>query len=234
MNKYRILYFGTWGYGRAGLKGLLNSKNVEIVQVYTKWDPYKPNKYMDQVKELAFNNNIPFFNTKREICSVKEFNNSILSHSDIDLLISCCFDRIFNQKVLRFPKIKALNVHPSLLPKYRGVKPLENAIVNGEKETGITIHELEKELDSGKIIHQIGGISIEETLTYAELYNNQCNVIINIIQEYFNNPQHFLNNAKPQDDSKVSWAPRLSFAINDELTVKEIREKVKHQKTNFH
>ena len=86
MKKLRVLFFGTWGYGRAGLEGILNSKNVEIVQVYTKWNPDKPDKYMDQVRELALNNNIPVFNTLKEICSTTEFNNSILSHKNIDFV----------------------------------------------------------------------------------------------------------------------------------------------------
>jgi len=227
MKKLRVLFFGTWGYGRAGLEGILNSKNVEIVQVYTKWNPDKPDKYMDQVRELALNNNIPVFNTLKEICSTTEFNNSILSHKNIDFVFSCCFDRIFKPDILNFPKIKSLNVHPSLLPKYRGVKPLENAIIHGEKEIGITIHELEKELDSGKIIHQIGGIPISEKMTFKELYNKQCIIIKKIIQQFFDSPEHYLKNAKTQNISDISWAPRLPFAIEDKSTVWEIRNRAK-------
>jgi len=159
---------------------------------------------MDQVKELAFNNNIPFFNTKREICSVREFNNSILSHSDIDLLISCCFDRMFNQKVLRFPKIKALNVHPSLLPKYRDIKPIENAIIQGEKETGITIHELEKELDSGKIVQQIRGIKIRKTDTYKKLYDNQFEFIEKIIHGFFEKLEFYLTQSWLRNENNIT------------------------------
>lgn len=229
MDKYRILFFGTWGYGKAGLEGLLGIKNVEIVQVYTKWDPEKPDGYMDRVKKLADKHSISVFNTKKEICSAKEFNSSILNHSNIDFIISCCFDRIFKEEVLSFPKIKPLNVHPSLLPKYRGIKPLENAIIKGEKETGVTIHELEKELDSGKIVHQIGGIPITDTMTYKELYDKQCNIITKIIQEFFNSPEYYLKNARRQDISKITWAPRLSFSINDESSIMEIRNKANLQ-----
>jgi len=224
MEQYTVLYFGTWGYGKAGLQGLLKSENVIIKEVFTKWNPGNKNMYMDQVRILAEENNIPVFNTLKERCSAEQFTRAVVKHNHIDFIVSCCYDRIFKPEILSLPDRMAINVHPSLLPKYRGIKPLENAIVNGEKETGVTLHELEKDLDSGKIIHQIGEIKIKKTNTYQKLYAKQCKAITLVLSEFFKKPEFYLANRKPQNKKQVSWAPRLSFEIRDDDTVKEIQQ----------
>ena len=92
------------------------------------------------------------------------------------------------------------------------------------------MHELEKDLDSGNIVHQIGGILISEEMTYKELYDHQCNVIEKIIQQFFENPDYYLENSKTQDEKEISWAPRLPFTIADDSTVREIRNKAEQQR----
>lgn len=222
MKKFRVLFFGTWGYGKAGLEGLLKSNNVEIVEVFTKWQPDKPNVYMDQVKSLATKNNLNSVNTHKKYCTTTEFTNSIFKHKDIDFVFSCCYDRIFKSEVVSFPKKMPVNVHPSLLPKYRGVKPLENAIVNNEDEVGVTLHELEKELDSGKILYQKGGIKIRSDQTYDDLYEQQCDLISHMVYTFFQSPEIFIEKALEQDEINISFAPRLPFLIEGNMKVKEI------------
>lgn len=222
MGNYRVLFFGTWGYGRAGLEGLLACPNVEIVKVFTKWDENQPNVYMDQVKKLAQDNKLPCQNTAKDICSKTAFTESILACEDIDIIISCCYDRIFKAEHLNVARMKALNVHPSLLPKYRGIKPLENAMLKGEKETGITIHELTVALDAGDIVLQNNGISINLDKTYEDLYGEQCVLIATEMRRFFANPMECLLNAYPQDEAKVTMAPRLAFEIKNWMTVKMV------------
>jgi len=225
MKKFRVLYFGTWGYGAAGLKGLLKCSNVEIVKVYTKWNLEIENEYMNQVFKLTTKFNLDVFNSARELCSYRQFENDVLKNTDIDFVISCCFDRIFKKNILELPKILALNIHPSILPKYRGVKPLENAIVKNEKKTGITFHQLVEKLDAGDILLQDNSIEIKDDDTYGELYEKQCNQIeLNIIK-FFKDPFRYIQNKLPQDDSIVSFAPRINMKFNDKDKVWYLKKK---------
>jgi len=180
---------------------------------------------MNRVKNLAMQNGINIYNTDKRKLSRNEFENCIFSCEKPDFILSCCYDRIFSKSILEFPKIAALNVHPSLLPSYRGIKPLENAIINGDKTIGVTLHKLTTELDAGEIILQQGGINITDTNTYDELYNQQGILISKIFDRFFKNPYYYLQNGKKQDEKKISFAPRTQFEINITDTVKEIRLK---------
>ena len=222
MEKFKVLYFGTWGYGKAGLEGLIQSSNVEIVAVFTKWNPGQPDIYMDQVKNLAEEHGLSVQNTQRSLCSKLLFKETVLAYKDVDFIISCCFDRIFTLPILGLPRIKALNIHPSLLPKYRGIKPLENAMLNGDFETGISLHELSPSLDAGDIVLQKTGILITPYKNYRMLYDEQCQVIAEQVEAFFETPLSYLRNASPQKDEEVSWAPRLPFEIKNWMNQKVI------------
>lgn len=220
---YKVIFFGTWGYGKYGLRSLLSSSKIEVIQVFTKFELNSINPYMNQVYELAVENGIDVINTSKNLLKRSAFEEAVLKNNDIDFIVSCCFDRILHQNIIQLPKFAAINVHPSLLPQYRGVKPLENAIVNGENETGVTIHKLEKEIDSGDIILQRGGIEISLEKMYNELYNEQCYLIEELLVDFFSKPIQYLKNTVRQDEKKVSYAPRLQQKIDDNTTVKQIR-----------
>ncbi|MFN7116802.1 MAG: formyltransferase family protein [Saprospiraceae bacterium] len=224
MKTYHVLYFGTWGYGRAGLEALLEQPNVNIAKVFTKWNLESDNIYLNQVYNLSIVNDLNLVNTATERMPKEDFNSTVLNSGTIDFIISCCYDRIFSTALLQFPTIGALNLHPSLLPKYRGIKPLENAIINQEQEMGVTLHELVKELDAGDIILQKAA-PIRSEQTYGELYNQQCLLIRDIINEFFSDPEHYFNNKKPQNHLQKSEAPRLGFNIMDTDKVNEIIQK---------
>lgn len=232
MKKYRILYFGTWGYGAAGLDGLLQCKSVHIVKVYTKWDVSSENEYLNKVYEICIKNGLEVFNSDRNRCDKKKFIEDVLSNKDIDFIISCSFDRIFGYQILELPKILPLNIHPSLLPKYRGVKPLENAIVNGETETGVTLHILTKELDAGDIILQSEVINIYDDMTYKNLYDLQCIEIKKLLIKFFNNVDCYIVNRKAQNNENASFAPRLQLQFDDHNTVSELRNEYAKNKEN--
>jgi methionyl-tRNA formyltransferase len=226
MNKYKVLYFGTWGYGLAGLKALTSIENVEVIKVFTKWDLSSDNPYLNGVYQLAESKGYNIINSDKRICPKPEFERIILESEPFDFIVSCCFDRIFTQKVLDKPRIKPINIHPSVLPKYRGVKPLENAIIKGEKYTGVTIHELIAEPDAGDILLQRSDIEIPLNSTFGELYENQCEKIKELLIIFFRDPSYYLENKIKQDNAASSQAPRLSIVINSNDRVKDILEKV--------
>jgi len=221
-----------WGYGAAGLRALLKSANINLVKVYTKWDEHTNDIYMNQVYHLAKDYRLEVVNTSSNVCKKSDFEKKVLSNRHIDFLVSCCFDRIFTDKILEIPRIIAINVHPSILPKYRGVKPLENAIINGKKNTGVTIHELVKELDAGDIILQEGTLEIRPEDTYKELYNRQCKIIEEILLKFFEKPVYYIQNKFQQDLNKISFAPRIKMNFRDEATVQELIDSFNSLKNN--
>jgi len=125
-----------------------------------------------------------------------------------DIIVVVAFGKIFSPEFLSIPKICVLNVHPSLLPQYRGPAPIPWAIINGEKETGITIHKIEKEIDKGKIILQqklsidlfdtIKSLETKFSLIGATLLIKAINMIKDGSVKYIT-----------QDEREATYAPRI-------------------------
>jgi len=226
LKKFKILYFGTWGYGKAGLEGLICNRNAEVVKIFSKWNLESANPYYNLVYETARQTEIELINTEETVLLKEDFEKKILEVKDVDIILSCCYDRFFSDRILKHPKIGAVNIHPSLLPKYRGVKPLENALANNEPEIGVTLHLLTKVMDAGKIVMQKKD-SISGNQKFGELYDLQCLRIKEIINDFLEKPQECINSAVEQNDDEKSFAPRLPFSISDSDTVNEIVSKAK-------
>lgn len=226
MKTYRILYFGTWGYGKAGLEALLGLPQADIVKVFSKWDLASANPYLNQVYQLAAGNGLPLEDTERRRMPKEAFRKAVLEAGEVDFILSCCYDRFFPAHIRAFPGMGALNLHPSLLPAYRGIKPLENALANGETTIGVTLHELTRELDAGDIILQKAA-SITRDHTFGQVYDLQCELIKSCLAEFFAGPETFMANKAPQDHSRQSDAPRLPFDISDGDTMLEVMQKMK-------
>jgi methionyl-tRNA formyltransferase len=130
------------------------NKHHEIIGVFTKID--KPNQRgkkikFNPVKQYALDNNIDIYQvksvkTKEVIDKIKELNP--------DIIVVVAYGKILPNELIEIPKYGTINVHSSLLPKYRGAAPIHYAIINGEKETGVTIMDIAEELDAGDIILQ--------------------------------------------------------------------------------
>ncbi|MEA1963631.1 MAG: methionyl-tRNA formyltransferase [Candidatus Aerophobetes bacterium] len=125
-----------------------------------------------------------------------------------DIIVVVAFGKILSSEFLSIPKICALNVHPSLLPQYRGPAPIPWAIIKGEKETGITIHKIEKEVDKGKIILQ-NKLSIDLFDTIKDLETKfslrGATLLIKAINMIKNGSVKYI----AQDEKRASYAPRI-------------------------
>ncbi|ALW87106.1 hypothetical protein AUC43_19720 [Hymenobacter sedentarius] len=219
---YRVLFFGNWGLGLSGLEGLLACENVEIVKVYTKWDKLTPNPFLNLVHDRAVREGLPVFNSDKALAPLKIFAADILSNERIDFIVSCCYDRIFKPNVLAFPRLP-LNVHPSLLPRYRGIKPLENAVAQGEKKVGVTMHELVEALDEGAILLQEDTVNIHDNDTFSSLFDQQAQLAKAVIVKFFQDPEYYIEHKTPQNHSLATLAPRMPFEIQQDATVLEIQ-----------
>ena len=148
----RILFMGTPEFAVPSLE--IIHKRHDVVGVFTKVD--KPNLRgkkikFSQVKEFALKNDIPVYqpNSVRNaetLDTVKGLNP--------DLIIVVAYGKILPKELIDIPRYGVINVHSSLLPKYRGAAPIHAAIINGEDETGVTIMYIAEELDAGDIILQ--------------------------------------------------------------------------------
>ena len=130
------------------LKELINNTNVVLV-VSQKDSLVGRKKELtpSPVKKLAIENDIPVFTPDK----IRE-DFEIVRKMKPDLIVTCAYGQILPEELLNIPSIASINVHASLLPKYRGGAPIQRSIMNGDKETGITIMYMDKGMDTGDII----------------------------------------------------------------------------------
>lgn len=163
----RLIYFGTPRFAAYILEYLLK-EGAEIIAVVSR--PDKPQKRSAEpiptpVKKLALVHNLPVYQPKK--VSDPEFAN-FLKSLNADLFVVAAFAEILKDNVLEIPKLGCINVHASLLPKYRGAAPIERCVMAGEKESGITIMKMALELDAGDILAVVKTPILEE-MTAGEL-----------------------------------------------------------------
>jgi methionyl-tRNA formyltransferase len=153
INKPTIVFMGTPEIAQIVMESLY-LKDYPILAVVTQPD-YKPKSkcekdFISPVKKLALEKNIPIFQPQKLDSDFKKW----LEDLSPDLIIVTAFGKIIPKDILEIPKFKSLNVHASLLPKLRGASPIQNALVNGMTETGITIMLMDKGIDTGDILSQ--------------------------------------------------------------------------------
>ena len=152
MSKISIVYFGTPDIGLKSLEYFYNSDKFEVLAVVTQ--PDKPSGRGHKltpspIKQFAIEHNIQVFQPK-SIRKEPEIINA-LKELKPDFFVTFAFGQILSQEVLDVPKFETINLHVSLLPKYRGANPIQRAIINGDKETGICTMITELGLDCGDI-----------------------------------------------------------------------------------
>lgn len=157
MKKLRVVFMGTPDFAVPVLETLIKNTNVELV--VTQPDAYVGRKKIltpSPVKAKALENNIEVFTPNK----IREEYNRILEVNP-DIIITCAYGQIIPKILLDLPKHKCVNVHASLLPKYRGGAPIHASILNGDEYTGITIMYMDEGMDDGNIITQ-EKVSIED------------------------------------------------------------------------
>ena len=166
----RVVFFGTPKIALKSLEYLYNSNEVEVVAVVTQ--PDKPagrghKMTMSPIKEFALAKNLTVFQPK-SIRKEPEIQEE-LKKLNPDFFVTFAFGQILSQEVLDIPKFETINLHASLLPKYRGANPIQRAIINGDKETGICTMITELGLDCGDVCLK-KTIQITETMNCVDLF----------------------------------------------------------------
>ncbi|WP_026652697.1 methionyl-tRNA formyltransferase [Butyrivibrio proteoclasticus] len=159
----KIVFMGTPDFARSALEKIIEAGH-EVVLVVTQPDKPKGRSgqlQVSDVKACALEHNLPVFQPER--IKLPE-NVAELKKYDADIYVVAAFGQILSQEILDIPKFGCVNIHASLLPKYRGAAPIQQAILDGEKETGVTIMQMAAGMDTGDIlIQRTIPISEEET-----------------------------------------------------------------------
>ena len=150
----RLIFMGYHNIGYVCLKALIElctDLGDDIAAVVTHTDNPKENIWFASVRELAFEHHLPVYqpenpNDPAFVAAMRQL--------EPDFLFSCYYRHMLKQPLLDLPRLGALNMHGSLLPKYRGRVPVNWVLVNGETETGITLHYMEAKADRGDIVAQ--------------------------------------------------------------------------------
>ena len=207
----KIIFFGSAHFGVLALKALIRSQH-ELVCVVTQPDKKKGRHLQlaaTDVKNTAIASGLKTFqpeniNTKESI--------KFLTSLEADLFVIVAYGQILTQEVLDIPKIMPINIHASLLPRYRGAAPINWAIINGDKKTGISIIYVTLKMDSGPVIMQ-KEIKIEDKDTAVSLEEklSQCGsqLLMEVLVIIDNRNYRLVE----QDEDEVVYAPKMKKEI---------------------
>jgi methionyl-tRNA formyltransferase len=225
----RIVFFGTPEFAVASLRALLDSR-FSVAGVVTQ--PDKPQGrsrstlVAPPVKQFAQSHDLPVLQPNRPVGDV--FAAS-LRRLEPDLGVVAAYGHILRPEILSIPRDGMINVHASLLPRYRGAAPVQHAILNGDSETGISIMQMDPGLDSGPVLHRVS-MPIEPHETAGALTARLGELGGAALVEALSLLSGGLARPQPQDHANATYAPkvdremaRLSWESDATTLVRQVR-----------
>lgn len=223
-----IIFLGTPEFAIPALKAIYNEKQHKILAVVCQ--PDKPSLrgkkvVFSPVKQFGIEHNIPVYQfNKIRIDGVEKLKNL-----NPDIMVTCAYGQILSQEIIDIPKYGIVNIHGSLLPKYRGSSPIQWSLINGEKETGITIAQTEKGLDTGDILLQ-EKLVIDENDNSETLFNKLSILGSELILKALDKIENNTITRIPQNNDEASYFPMIKkedSLINFNETTNTIINKIK-------
>ena len=203
----KIVFMGTPDFAVGALEALVEAGH-EVVAVVTQPDkPKGRGKEMQQtpVKACAVKHNIEVFQPiKIKTPEAVE----VLKGYEAELFVVAAFGQILSKEILDMPKYGCVNIHASLLPKYRGAAPIQWAILDGEKETGVTIMQMNEGLDTGDMLTKVV-VPIEDTDTGESLFDKLAEAGAKLLIETIPQIEAGTLEPEPQDDSLSTYAKMI-------------------------
>lgn len=206
-NDARILFMGTPDIARDCLAQIL-ADGWNVIGAFTREDKPVGRKQIltaPPVKELALEHGIPVYQPK----TLKGEYSDVIADLKPDMIVVVAYGRILPKAVIDVPQFGCLNLHVSLLPQYRGAAPIQWSLINGDKQTGVTVMHIDEGLDTGDIIDVLP-IDIEPNETQEELFNKVAEkgkVFLSAVMENVVKGDY---TRTPQDHSKATLAPPLT------------------------
>ncbi len=205
MKDIKVVFMGTPSFAVPVLEKLI--ENYNVIMVVCQPDRAKDKKgniIYPPVKELALKNNIEVY---QPLKLSNEFEYIIEKNPDI--IITCAYGQILPSSLLDYPKYGCINVHGSLLPRLRGGAPIHHAIINGDKETGITIMYMDKKMDAGDIISQ-RSLEIKSTDNLDSIYSSLSILGSELLIETLPSIINGTNNRIKQNENEVTFGYNIS------------------------
>ena len=204
----RVVFLGTPTFAVPSFKKLLKN-SYEICCVFTQPDrPSGRGQKLQQspIKTVAVENGIQVFQPDK---IRNELNREIFAKLEPDFIVVVAYGQILPEWLLRAARLMAVNVHASLLPRYRGASPVATAILNGDGFTGVTTMMMEEKLDSGPILLQ-HTVPISPMMTTGELTANLSTVGGDLLIDTLDGIRQEKIRPVPQDESAATYAPRIT------------------------
>ncbi len=223
----KIIFAGTPDFASATLESLITSSHT-VIAVYTQPDRTAGRGLKlrsSPVKEIALQAEIPVYQPN----SINEDECGRIKKLGADVMLVSAYGLLLPAAALTTPKLGCINIHASLLPKWRGAAPIQRAIMAGDKQTGITIMQIVEELDAGPILYQIK-CDIKATDTGSSLHDRLALISSRNIAEILECLQNNELTPIPQDASLATYADKLvkqEGNINWQESALEIERKIR-------
>lgn len=225
MKDLKVIFMGTPNFAVPILDMLIKETNVVLVVTQPdKEVGRKKNVLMPPVKEEAKKYGIEVFQPKK----IKEEMDKILS-TECDIIITCAYGQILPKEILNYPRLKCVNVHASLLPKYRGGAPIHWCLVNGEEKSGVTIMYMDEHMDTGNMISKEECV-INDTDNVGTLHEKLSLIGRDLLYKTLPSIIDETNESIKQDNDEASVAPNITREMEHldfSLSGKEIVNKVR-------
>ncbi|MBI1978372.1 MAG: methionyl-tRNA formyltransferase [Candidatus Omnitrophica bacterium] len=218
----RIVFFGSSEFSVPVLKALLSSKHA-VVQVISTPDQKQGRGQKvgaSTVKSFALTQNLPIITPEK--LSPANAVETVAKQAP-DFLVVASYGKMIPASIFKIPKIAPLNVHPSLLPKYRGASPIQEAILEGDEKTGVSIAEVTKDLDAGDLLGQVE-TPISPNENAHELSGRLAELGGELLLEVIRQFENGTILKTPQDASKSSYAKKITSESGRISWMKSARE----------
>lgn len=223
----KILFLGTPEFAVASANAILQSENHSLIGIVCQPDrdmDRKGNVIFSPMKQFAQQNGIECFQWEK----ISRDGVDTIKELAPDIMITAAYGQILSQEIIDIPKFGIINVHGSLLPKYRGASPIQTALINGDKETGITIMKTEAGLDTGDII-STEKVVINEDETCGELMARMSEIGAKLLIKTLDKIEAGTAEYIPQIQVDASITTKISKKqafINFEKTAKELKSQI--------
>lgn len=223
----KIVFFGTGNFSVAILKSLVDAgKNVvAVVSQPDKVNGRNGKVVFSPIKQYCLENNIKLFQFEK----LNKEGEQVLINLSPDIFVTASYGQIIKQNILDIPRLGCFNVHASLLPKYRGSAPIQWAIMNGEKVTGVTIMKTELGLDCGDMYLK-KQIEIAEQDTSSCVFKKLATLGAECINEFLDNFDTYILHGEKQDESQMTYYPMIKkedYLLNFNISTKDLVNKVR-------
>ncbi|RYL95385.1 methionyl-tRNA formyltransferase [Sporolactobacillus sp. THM7-4] len=225
----KVIFMGTPDFAVPILQRLVDDRTIDVAAVVTQPDRPKGRKHQltpSPVKVLAEKYRLPVLQPEK-VRDPQAVRNILSCRPD--LLITAAYGQILPQSLLDGPRLGCVNVHASLLPMYRGAAPIQQAIIDGRKETGVTIMYMVKKLDAGDILSQVR-VPIQDSDTFGTLHDKLSEAGGDLLMQTLPRIVSGDITPKTQNDNEATFAPsikREDEAIDWSKPASEVRNLIR-------